>query len=174
MNVNGKRLNLLVCLLFLFTVQKAHSQKTYTGPAKNTFFIDYMLEGSDYAVKYDRIFAHGKSIYYSAGIGFSFLKNQVAFPVELNIVGGKNEHHPELSLCAIPLVIKHESFGAIDNDKFIYLFPAVGYRFQKPGNGLFLRFLAGPLIILDPTEGDFWNMDPKVKFSFSLGAGFSF
>jgi hypothetical protein len=144
--------------------------------AKNTFFAEYALEGPVYSINYNRIFIQSRTFNVDARAGFSFTNNKIAFPVGVGFFTGHNDHHAEFSFTATPLVEhKTVAYGnGSDNDKFIYLFPAAGYRFQRPAGGIFLKANAGPAIILDPAEGDFWNMDPKVKFSFSLGAGWSF
>ena len=144
--------------------------------AKNAFFAEYMLEGPVYSINYDRIFIQSRSLNVDFRAGFSFTNNKIAFPVGVGFFTGHSDHHAEFSFTATPLVEhKAVAYGTgSDNDKFIYLFPAAGYRYQRPSGGIYLKAAAGPAIILDPAEGDFWNMDPKVKFSFSLGAGWSF
>jgi hypothetical protein len=143
---------------------------------KNAFFAEYNLEGPVYSINYDRIFIQSRTLNVEFRVGFSITNNKIAFPVGLGFFTGHSDHHAEFSFTATPLVEhKTVAYGnGSDNDKFIYLFPAAGYRYQRPTGGIFLKAMAGPAIILDPAKGDFWNMDPKVKFSFSLGAGWSF
>ncbi len=59
-------------------------------------------------------------------------------------------------------------------DKYIYLVPAFGYRFQKSSGGFFFKALASPTVILDPPSGNFWHMDPQLSFTLSLCLGLSF
>ncbi len=144
--------------------------------SRNTFFAEYAFEGPEYSINYDRIIASGSKLEYSFRIGFSVLKDKIAFPIGAGIITGIKEHHAEFSMTITPLIKKVEftNGAGSDNDAFIYLFPGIGYRYQKPSGGIFLRAVAGPVIILDPAENDFWNMDPEVRFSFSIGAGISF
>ena len=163
-----------ISLLFLFLLSSAEAQDH--PMVKNTFFAEYALEGPAYSVNYDRIFIQSRKLNYDFRVGFSVTNNKLAFPVGAGIFTGHSDHHAEFSLTVTPLVEKKTvAYGnGTDNDKFIYLFPGAGYRYQRPMGGFFFKAMAGPAIILDPPEGDFWNMDPKVKFSFSLGAGISF
>jgi hypothetical protein len=163
--------------LFLFTYgENGYAQAFQNAGGKNTFFAEYSLEGPDYSVNYDRVFASSEKFNYSLRAGFSVLKDQIAFPLGINVFSGKRVHHAEFSLTFTPLIVRHaiDSIGRTDTDKFLYLIPGAGYRYQKNSSGLFIRAIAGPMIILDPRSGDFWNMDPQVRFSFSLGMGYSF
>ena len=160
----------------IFIITEAGAQENYQSLKKNTFFAEYVLEGPEYSINYDRIFANTPKLAYDFRIGFSVLKDMIAFPFGAGIITGVNDHHAEFSITITPLINRIELTNGtgFDNDMFIYLFPCAGYRYQKPGGGIFFRAMAGPAIILDPAEGDFWNMDPEVKISFSVGAGFSF
>jgi hypothetical protein len=160
----------------VFIIPAVHAQDVRQINCRNAFFAEYALEGPEYSINYDRIFAHTPKLEYSFRLGFSVLKDKIAFPIGAGIITGRKEHHVEFSMTITPLINKVELTNGTgsDNDAFIYLFPGAGYRYQKPSGGIFLRVLAGPAIILDPAESDFWNMDPKVRFSFSLGAGVSF
>ena len=171
-----KKLSLLFTLILAFFYTGIHAQEDVQPFKKNSFFAEYTLEGPVYSINYDRIFAQSARINYHFRAGFSFVKNKIAFPVGGGITTGRKNHHAEFSLTVTPLVEKKEvNYGSgSENDKFIYLFHGAGYRYQKPSGGIFFRAMAGPAIILDPAEGDFWNMNPRVKFSFSLSAGFSF
>jgi hypothetical protein len=145
------------------------------GYKKNTFFGKYSLDGPVYAVNYDRIIARPANVAYTATLGFSVLNNKIAVPVGFNLFTGKSDHHPEFGITLTPEV-EHKTYssGETDNDKKIYVFPALGYRYQRNQGGLFMRAAAGPLITLDPASDDFWNMDPRYSFSFSVGIGYTF
>lgn len=161
---------LLTCMLISSAV--VHGQVKMQG--RNAVYADYSLEGPVYSINYDRIFAQSAKLNYFFRAGFSIINDQAAFPLGVGLITGHNDHHFELAMLFIPLVESKKTGGVTDNDKFIYLFPAAGYRYQKSDGGIFFHALAGPMIILDPAEGDFWQMDPMVKFSFSLGLGFNF
>jgi hypothetical protein len=161
-----------VCLLCL-VLSTAGQDRTMV---KNAFFAEYTLEGPVYSINYERIFLQSRTLNVDFRAGFSITNNKIAFPVGLGFFTGHGDHHAEFSFTATPLVEhKRVAYGSgSDYDKLIYLFPAAGYRYQRSSGGISLKAMAGPAIILDPADGDFWNMDPKVKFSFSLGAGWSF
>ena len=160
----------------IFIITEAGAQENYQSLKKNTFFAEYVLEGPEYSINYDRIFSPSAKLAYSFRLGFSVLKDKIAFPIGAGIITGRNDHHAEFAMTITPLIEKNNvsNGGGTDLDKFLYLFPCAGYRYQKHRGGIFLRAMAGPAIILDPVEGDFWNMDPKVRLSFSVAAGFSF
>ncbi len=164
--------SVITFLLFLYPVLHAQEQ---SAEAKNSVFAEYVLEGPAYSINYERIFASSISLHYYFRAGFSAVKDKMALPLGAGVFTGNQYHHADFGLMVTPLVEKKEVYGGgTDNDTFIYLFPGAGYRFQKPAGGLHFRVMAGPAIILDPAEGDFWNMDPKLRFSFSIGAGYSF
>ncbi len=166
----------LHCLLMaLLLVDMAVGQSTAMN-AKNVLFVEYSLEGADYSINYERIIINAKKVFYTLHAGIFISGDRKAIPLGLDINTGHGNHHADFTITLIPLVQKHYYIGSnqADNDKFLYIFPGAGYRYQKPKGGFFLRALAGPMIILDPQENDFWNMNPSVKFNVSVGAGISF
>jgi len=145
--------------------------------AKNTLYAEGATRGPVYSINYDRIFRQGEKLAYSFRAGFSIYSNTVSFPVGLNVITGLNEHHAEFSLSVIPYIdydVHLIGSNHTESDKYIFVNPAIGYRYQKAGRGIFLKAAAGPSIFLDPPSNDFWNMDPKLYAFGSIGLGISF
>ena len=143
---------------------------------KNTFYIELASRGSFYSVNYDHIFHEGNKLSTSFRIGFSIERDAISFPLGLNLITGKENHHAEFGLTLIPFIDHYKTFLSGDNlsDKKIYVIPFIGYRFQKPSGGIFFKASVSPLIFLDPPSDDFWNMDPKVYAYGNIGIGFCF
>jgi len=145
--------------------------------AKNAVYMEGATRGPVYSINYDRIFRQGEVLAYSFRAGFSIYDNTVSFPVGVNFITGLNEHHAEFSLSVIPYIdynVHLVGSNETESDKYIFVNPAIGYRYQKAERGIFLKVAAGPSIFLDPPSNDFWNMDPKLYAFGSIGLGISF
>ncbi len=168
-------------LLILFAIS-AHSQNFYaqkkdsTFTKRNTLYAGFANEGAIYSINYDRVFSQNKKLAWSYRIGFSLLENAIAIPVGINLFTGKGNSHVEYSFTVIPYVDKYRSFLSSDDlsDKYIYLIPGIGYRFQQPKGGIFLKALISPTVFLDPPSSNFWKMDPKLEFLAHIGIGYNF
>ena len=158
-------------LYFCCVVSSAFGQQ-------NSIYLEAASKGPLYSINYDRIFRQGERTDYSFRLGFSFERDAISIPVGFNFISGHDEHHAEFSFTVIPYFHYYDKQEAVNytdkSDKYIYLHPGVGYRFQKPERSLFLKAAVGPSLVLDPQKGDFWNMDPKVYFFGSVGGGISF
>lgn len=145
--------------------------------AKNAVYVEGATSGPVYSINYDRIFRQGEKLAYSFRAGFSIYNNTVSFPVGINFITGLNEHHAEFSLTVIPYIdydVHLVGSNNTESDKYIFVNPSIGYRYQKKEGGVFLKAAVGPSIFLDPPSNDFWNMDPKLYAFGSIGVGISF
>ena len=146
--------------------------------AQNAFYLETASKGPVYSLNYDRIVRQGEKLDYSIRVGFSIERNAFSFPVGFNVITGHHNHHAEFCVTAIPYFQYYPDEAAGNysdkSDKYIYIHPNIGYRFQKPERSVFFKVAAGPSIALDPQAGVFWNMDPKVDFFGSVAAGISF
>lgn len=164
----------VACLLLSAGNSFAQSQKIFI--AKNTAYAEGATQGPAFTLNHDHIFSEGKVFAKSYRVGFTVYRDIMAFPVGINFISGKNQHHAELSLTGIPY-IEHVSklFSAGNlSDKKLYIIPGAGYRYQKPGGGFFFKVMAAPVLLLDPPSDNFWKMDPKIFAGVSAGAGYSF
>jgi hypothetical protein len=146
--------------------------------AKNAIYLEAASKGPLYSLNCDRIIRQGEILTYSLRAGFSVEKNALSFPVGFNFITGRYDHHMEFGFTIIPYFDYYEDDPAIDytdkSDKYLYVNPAIGYRFQKPERSFFFKAAMGPSIFLDPPSNDFWDMDPKLDFFGSVSAGISF
>lgn len=165
----------LFIILFTGSVEFVFSQDKTS--AKNVVYVEGATRGPVYSINYDRIFRQGEKLAYSFRAGFSIYDNTVSFPVGVNFITGLHEHHAEFSLSVIPHIdydVHLIGGNNTESDKYIFVNPAIGYRYQKQEGGIFLKAAIGPSIFLDPPSNDFWNMDPKLYAFGSIGVGISF
>ncbi|MHA4843914.1 hypothetical protein ACX0G7_07120 [Flavitalea antarctica] len=162
----------LILILVLLQGPHAQSQERH----KHTLYIDASTRGPVYSVNYDRIFYYGEKLSYSYRIGFHWLHNEAGIPLGISLITGKQEHHAEFSLTLTPYIKRVDYLFREGNisDKYLYITPGIGYRYQKPTGGLFVKALLAPLILLDPPSDDFWNMDTRLNSLFTIGAGYTF
>ena len=168
---------LIVTFCLLFIIKFAYGQDIDSvSYSKNTFYLNLTNKGALYSINYDRIFYESNKLTYSYTLGFSILENAVGLPIRINIFTGKKSSHLEFSLTAMVYVDKYKSyFTETDlSDKYIYIMPRFGYRYQKPDGYLFFKALLSPMLVLDPRSSNFWKMDPVVYASASIGVGLSF
>ena len=168
----------LVITAFLFYTGMAYGQRIYEGSARNAVYANLASQDPVYSINYDRIFRQGERLDYSFNVGFSIAKNAVSFPVGVHFITTNSDHHAEFGVTFIPYIEQKPalvgSTGKGDKDKYLYINPGIGYRYQKNSGGVFLKALIGPSIFLDPPSDDFWNMDPKLHAFGSIGVGISF
>ena len=167
-------------VLILFTAIVFLSRASY-GQAKsgkrNTIYAESFSRGPVYSLNYDYLFRKGEAVSWSLRAGVSVEKNAFYLPLGLNMMTAPGHHHGEFSPTLIPAVdfIDHVPGTNQDgSDKYLYIKPGIGYRFQKEEGGFFLKTAMGPSVFLDPPSDDFWKMDGKVFFFASLGVGISF
>ena len=167
---------LLLSGWFIFLLKTSVCQTVNTDNFnRNSIYLELSSERPVYSINYDRIFHKGKKIYYSFRIGFSVEPDAISLPLGINIITGQKTHHAEFSLTII-LYLDHYTFLNADDqsDKYLFIIPGLGYRYQKPEGRLFFKLVAAPFIFLDPPSNDFWNMNPKVYGSIQSGVGISF
>lgn len=168
------------CILFAFLsfTGVASGQGFRSKSARNAVYTEFASRGPVYSINYDRIFRQGDQLAYSFSAGFSIAKNAVSCPLGIHFITGINDHHAEFGVTFIPYIdYKHDIIGSsskTDADKYLYINPGVGYRYQKRDTGVFLKAAIGPSIFLDPPSNDFWSMDPKLYAYGSIGVGISF
>lgn len=166
----------LTIIAFLIYSSSFSQQSANNAIHRNTVFVELASKGAIYSVNFDHIFRQGEKLNYSYRAGFSIEKNSIAFPIGISFITGQQSHHAEFSLTVIPFIDKYETFLSGDNvsDKYLYVVPSVGYRFQRPAGGFFLKAGIAPLILLDPPSDNFWKMDPTLYGYGSIGIGYTF
>lgn len=167
-------------IVFLFFIGFSNTgicQKDNTvAVSRNTLYADFASKDVYYSINFDHIFHRGNKLSYSYRAGVSVLKNAYSFPIGIQCFTGVNNSHAEFSLTLIPYVDHSaKSRNRYDNtDKFLYVEPGVGYRYQAPEGGVFFKAIFTPIILLDPPSIDFWNMDAKLFAGGNIAIGYTF
>jgi hypothetical protein len=189
--------NILIIIFSFFTSQLVYSQldsteynKTDTTIAqidtslilkKNTVFFEIGGNAIIYSINYDRLFNVSRKFKMSARIGIHYTNKfplqyyrTVCIPLEISGLYSffRDKHFVEIGTGLSYL----NSYDRITNhsEDIIILALRLGYRFQKPEGGLFIKVGFVPLydwLVLNP--------DPTVKhntwlFSGGLGLGYTF
>lgn len=164
--------------LFILLAAQGNAQRIGENSGRNAIYVDLSSQGAVYSINYDRIFRQGEKLDYTVNVGFSIAKNALAFPVGVHFITTNSDHHAEFGVTFIPYIEQKPalvgSSGKGDKDKYLYVNPGFGYRYQKSTSSFFIKALAGPSLFLDPPSDDFWNMDPKLHAFASIGVGISF
>ena len=170
----------ITCCALLFAVFLSYTSPVFAQTSsgvisRNTLYAGFDSKDVYYSINFDHVFHTGK-LNYSYRIGASILKDAFAIPLGIQAFTGAGSSHAEFSLTLIPYVDHSASFlGSKDkSDKYLYVEPGIGYRYQPPGGGLFFKAVVTPIIFLDPPSDDFWNMDPKLYGGGHIGIGYTF
>lgn len=170
----------IALIIFVFFIELSTTgicqENSAAAIARNTLYADFASKDIYYSINLDHIFHKGNKLSYSYRAGVSILKDAYSFPIGIQCFTGANSSHAEFSLTLIPYVDHSaKSRNSLDNtDKFLYVEPGVGYRYQSPGGGLFFKAIFTPIILLDPPSNDFWNMDAKLFAGGNIGIGYTF
>jgi len=162
----------ITCFVFLDIV---NAQDVTNDLYRDAVYVEGATKGSYYSLNYDHIFYLGQKQKISYSIGFSLLKESISFPLGLHLFGNK-QHHPELSLYVNPFIKCYKTLFNNTNtsDKYLFITPTIGYRFQSSRSNFFFKVQAGPLLSLDPASDNFWRMEPKIYPYSSVALGLAF
>jgi hypothetical protein len=167
----------LLILVILFTTNKnIFSQNKNKLATRNTFYAELATPGAGYSVNYDRIFSIKSKLATSYRVGFGISANEVALPIGINFLLGRNGSFADFSFTVTPSIENYKKLFAAGNlsDKKVTIAPGVGYRYQSPTKGIFLKVAAAPALILDPPSDNFWKMDTQLYLNVCAAIGYSF
>lgn len=162
-----------------------------TFTSKNTLFGEFSIPFSTYSLNYGRIIHQKDKLKIAVNAGFSMLYRNRSEPVssywapfiplEITSLWGRSHHHFEIGLGFYatrdkyylidenyPNNIKEESYWGKS------IVPRIGYRYQRPEGGLFIRAGYTPSFDFESIKG---AADKKVSFfpfALGIGIGFSF
>ncbi len=148
--MNILRIILLLSLLIPRLAQAQTPSRTFT--ARNTVYVELAGKGAVYSLNYDRIFRQG-SLTWSLRAGAMYWPqstlagSSLFVPIALNAFTGKRNHHLEFSLGqTLRYFVGYRVEGQSVKGKLDYplTFVGIGYRYQKPGGGLFASVTALP------------------------------
>lgn len=166
---------------FEVTAQKEAEKFT----AKHSAYLEVGGNAGRYAFNYGRIIHQKGKLKLNGSAGFSMFHHSLnskttwlpVVPVEISAFYGKSNHHLELgmgvtSYLTRSLTFDSETFETIDKVVFDAWIPLrIGYRFQKPGGGFFIRVAYTPYVAF-PREGrEGWIFSP-IFAGLSIGKSF--
>lgn len=153
-------------LFFIFPYTQTYAQESKFSK-KNTAFVELGGTAGIYALKFDRILFQKGSWALAGGIGLTLsnvpfddeerLEFTPRVPIELNLLYGKNRHHLEVGIGS--------NLYLSSNQSGTFIFPRIGYRYQKSEGGFFFRTSFTPIVDLG---------EPLIVPWGSIGVGFSF
>ena len=170
-------LKYICCILaYLAFSASVHAQPSVSQEKRNTLFLEVSSKGPVYSLNYDRIVKHKDKFTYGYRTGFTIEGDGIGASFGVNMLTGRNSHHAEASLLVMPYIDHYKSFLSEDDfsDKYLYIVPSIGYRYQPWKGGFFFRAAAAPMVFLDPPSDHFWHMAPKVYPSVQAALGISF
>ncbi|MBN8826534.1 MULTISPECIES: hypothetical protein [unclassified Spirosoma] len=140
-------------LLSLWLPLRGNAQTTPTTfLAKHTVFAELAGKGAVYSLNYDRIIRQA-GLTWSVRAGTMYLPStnitgaSLFVPLAINAFTGKRNHHLEFSFGqTLRYFTGYTVEGQLVKGKLDYplTFAGVGYRYQKPGGGLFASVTALP------------------------------
>jgi hypothetical protein len=114
--------------------------------AVNTGFIEIGGVGGHYSLNYDRVLLETNIMNLSAGIGLSHgiiesdMKLTPRIPIRVNVFRSiMGNHNAELGVAYNPYYTAY-------NDLYHSIFANIGYRYQDPSGGLFIKAGFSPMI----------------------------
>ncbi|MCX6350732.1 MAG: hypothetical protein NTX03_02600 [Bacteroidetes bacterium] len=148
-------------------VATSQTETTNTTPQRNTIYAEAFGQGLLNSFNYDRLYRLDKKVKNSFSAGLTLVPHQENFvlglPIAYNFIFGEGSNHLELGLGFTVLYSRHRdevyekvtdtgnlthtySYKGAANDWYSYITPKIGYRFQSPEGGLFLRATFTPMI----------------------------
>jgi hypothetical protein len=141
-------------ILLVLQVQLVFSQEPLNSKnKKNSIYAEAFGQGFCWSLNYDRILKTESIIQNSFSVGLVNVPKVIGFgdgvyygiPISYNLLFGKKNHHFELGLGLTNMLVFPEMNNGLSK-YYLCLTPKVGYRFQKPNGGLFLKVTANLLI----------------------------
>lgn len=148
--------HLLFILILAFSLQSFAQQKSTNFPIeRNTIYAEAFGQGFCYSLNYDRLFNVDKKVFNSFTVGMTYAPKKLEFgdgsyfgiPVSYNWLFGEKSHHLELGVGFTGMLV-NSRYNNNSSTFYTYLTPKIGYRFQRPQGGLFLKVTATPMIDL--------------------------
>lgn len=169
-------------LCFFFSSTFGQENPTSGELKRNTIYAEAFGQGFCYSINYDRLFNTEKRFKNSFTAGFVYVPESMGFgdgmycgiPISYNWLLGKKSHHLELGIGLTSLVVNPNS--NMVSDFYTYLTPKIGYRYQRPNGGLFLKATASPMIdILNVSTYKLGNEKSRNFSSFNnvVGLGYA-
>lgn len=177
-----RQILLLSILLSLTNFFRAQEKQTNFPIEKNTIYAEAFGQGLCWSMNYDRLLNTDKKVFNSFTVGVVYVPKQIQFgdgsyfgvPVSYNWLFGKKSHHLELGVGITGLASKSDYGSTTINNFYTYLTPKIGYRFQRPQGGFFLKVTATPMIDLVSFRSQGANGSMRISSLFSDVAGLGY
>lgn len=153
----------LVCYLSLLFLLYGEAG----AQGNKAFYGELGGNGLVFSANYDMRFSKSDNgLGFRAGLGFAGVSGLsiFTFPVGLNYISGKGEHHMEASFCVTPLTGTTTIFGNRATGSTVFYMPSLGYRYGKPGKGFVGRVVVGPIITGDAVIFPWGGLSAGIKF----------
>jgi hypothetical protein len=174
---------------FLGFINSQDTDKTFTK--RNSFYGEFLgTSGSVCSINYDRIFKQNENSLIDLSLGFGYfpffkeVNPIIGIPVSINLTNGLGNHHFEIGVGFTynsGIAQRKETFESYGSSldsystteslQALWFSFRLGYKYQKPTGGLFLRIGITPLFKLK-TFSTFDN-DNSVFPLFGLGVGYT-
>jgi hypothetical protein len=167
---------------------------------RNSIYLEAFGQGLYNSFSYDRLYNVDKKIKTSFTAGLTIIPHPellvLALPISYNYIFGQKNHHLELGIGFTAMYLREgqidaseeytDNNGIIEQNNFIghtnnfysYFTPKLGYRFQKPSGGLFLRLTLTPPFAginkIGSIKGSKYNTDWSYTEYFSSAAFFGY
>ncbi len=167
-------LKITILLIMCFNIQNANAQSEYcTKLRKNSIFLEVGGNGIVYSINYDRLFDFSNKIKGSARIGVNYFENFnnnesriFGIPVEFSGLYSisKNKHFLELGTGLT--YFNSKKFKESQNENVFIFALRLGYRYQNPEGGLFLK--AGFTPLNNFPDFEFWVLIGGISIGYTF------
>lgn len=188
------KVTIILCICLLCSlIEPARSQGPSEQFAKrNTIYAAFAgISGSVCSINYDRILFEKENAFVDLTIGFGyypFFKNVdpiIGVPVAINYTRGSGSHHYELGvgltynsginrqthLYVLDGIDWSDSYIETENEHAIWSSFRVGYKYQKPDGGIFVRIGLTPLLKIKTLSA--YKDDNKLFPAIGIGLGYT-
>jgi hypothetical protein len=193
-----KKLLFITLLMSIYASVYTQEIKKPAAMQRNSIYFEAFSQGLYNSLSYDRLFSLDKKVKTSFSAGITLIPHPDLFvvgtPVSFNFIFFQKSHHLELGLGFTPLFIRFGNiyanewyldesgtlqenyFTGHSNDIYNYFTPKIGYRYQKPEGGLFLRATFTPPLaginLFGDTKGGMTNTSNNYRTEYFQNAAF--
>ncbi len=163
-----KKTFILLAMLLGQIVTFGQAESKAVLPKRNTVYFEVFGQGLYNSFSYDRLYRLDKKVKTSFTAGLTLIPARELFvlgaPVSYNFIFGQKNHHLELGLGFTLMYLREGRVNASEgytdqngvnqtynylghsNNFYSFFTPKIGYRFQKPTGGFFMRVALTPPI----------------------------
>lgn len=164
---------LFICPLLAFGQENVKTENL----KRNSVYVEAFGQGLYNSVSFDRLYRIDKKVRTSFSVGLTLIPHPqllvAGVPVSYNYIFGRRSHHLELGMGFTAMYLRSKIYesesyldqnGVEQRNDFIghqtnfysFFTPKIGYRYQRPNGGFFMRLTLTP-----PVAGINWIGDTK-------------